>query len=335
MTEVPPGVWTRLDPSRCVGESLLARRITPDAVPSLLAAVDRLGKRHLLLAMSTEDPEISDRHSRGVRLETRVLDVHEHESGRYLDLACIDDRGHQVFDIIASEISDGLAAGILPIGDLVRQVLGRWRRFWGQAPQVLLSREHQIGLFGELWFMHVWLRPRTSARTAVSAWTGPLRARHDFNWSGLGIEVKTITSQSRSACRIHGVDQLDNPDSGLLKLFTLRVREDPGASNSLPKLVSTVAESVEADPEAAEEFARRLTAAGYDESHRLEYEQLHLTTVDERLYRVEGDFPRIIGSTFTHGVPSGVEVIDYEISLAGLDHLVECRSAASWVPTVL
>ena len=36
---------------------------------------------------------------------------------------------------------------------LVQNVLAKWRRFWSGVSQSALSREQQLGLFGELWFM--------------------------------------------------------------------------------------------------------------------------------------------------------------------------------------
>src|SRR5207245_778158 len=98
----------------------------------------------------------------------------------------------------------------------VARVFARWRRFWGQLPQHLLSREQQLGLFAELWFLNVWLLPRVDAAEAVTRWRGPFGARHDFEWPTRSVEVKVTTSTRGPIHYIHGLDQLVPPDGGNL-----------------------------------------------------------------------------------------------------------------------
>jgi hypothetical protein len=193
-------------------------------------------------------------------------------------------------------------------------------------PRSLLSRSDQLGLFGELWFLRVWLLPHVGARMAVDRWRGPTGSRHDFEWSGRSVEGKATTSTRGNVHRINGVDQLMPPDGGVLYLFSVRLREEAGSSNTLPALVRAISQEVGADPEAADRFETTLTRAGYSLLHAEEYEKHRLRVVEEGLYAVRDNFPRIVPASFPGGVPGGVEALEYEINLGGFDHLRIARS---------
>lgn len=86
-----------------------------------------------------------------------------------------------------------------------------------------LSAEQMCGLFGELWFLLIWLLPRGIRR--VQNRVGPTGARHDFSWPTITVEAKTTQSARGHVHRISGLDQLDPPCGGDLFLFSLRMRE--------------------------------------------------------------------------------------------------------------
>src|SRR5687768_12514986 len=65
----------------------------------------------------------------------------------------------------------------------------------------------------------------------------PFGARHDFEWQGKSIEIKTTVSTRGRIHKVNGIDQLRPPEHGELLFFSLRVREEASAANTLPKLV--------------------------------------------------------------------------------------------------
>src|SRR5262249_35908769 len=155
------------------------------------------------------------------------------------DMMCEEQAGHEAFDLVGGEIAARLATGRERAPEVVARVLAKWRRFWSQLTTPALSREEQLGLFAELWFLSVWLLPRVGAVEAVRRWRGPSAARHDFEWPGHSVEVKATTSTRGRIHRIHGLEQLAPPEQGELLFFSLRLREEGGATNTLPSLVAT------------------------------------------------------------------------------------------------
>src|SRR5262249_35690013 len=151
--------------------------------------------------------------SRGLSVHTRELVVSARHPARYLDITCQDALGHPVLDMIGQELLESLRPPDCRPADVVRRVLARWRRFWSLMPRSLLSRSDQIGLFGELWFLRVWLLPHAGP-AAIDRWRGPAGSRHDFEWPGRSMEVKATASTRGLIHRINGVDQLLPPEGG-------------------------------------------------------------------------------------------------------------------------
>ncbi|WP_435007958.1 PD-(D/E)XK motif protein [Tundrisphaera lichenicola] len=326
MTLPFPEVWDRLDPSRASGDEMAARTAGSGLSRVLLCAIDSQHRRHLLIALEESDADLRDVESRGLGVHTSELAVPGREPSRYLDITCQDAIGHPILDLIGHELLESLRPVDCRPADAVRRVLARWRRFWSLMPRSLLSRSDQLGLFGELWFLRVWLLPHAGLTAAIDRWRGPTGSRHDFEWPGRSVEVKATTSTRGTIHRINGVDQLLPPDGGDLHLFSIRLREEAGSSNTLPGLVRAISHELAADADAADRFETTLTRAGYSPIHAEEYEKFHLRVIEEGLYAVRDNFPRIVPSSFPGGVPGGIEELDYEINIGGFDHLRVART---------
>lgn len=320
MNVVSPEVWMRLAGERVPGEALWARRAMPNVSDRLIAALDADGERHLLVRLDITDADVRDIQSRGIGLVTRELAIAGHETGKYLDLVCRDATGHDAFDIIGGEIAVRLASGHETASEVMSRVLAKWRRFWGQPTRLTLSREEQIGLFAELWFLIVWLLPQAGLDESIKRWRGPFGARHDFEWTKRSVEVKATVSTRGLIHRINGLEQLVPPEGGRLFFFSLHLREEAGASNTLSSLVSRCRSLFSVHPHAMEYFETSLERAGYCLLDEDEYAKQHFRVVDEQLFEVEEDFPRLIPDRITGGLPPGVESVEYSINLSGFAH---------------
>jgi hypothetical protein len=325
MSRIGSEVWTRLEGGRPAGDRLAARLAVPEVTERLLCALDSQGKRHLLIVLQSHDEELRDSHSRGLTVTTRELVIGGNEPARYLDLECRDPVGNPALDLIGSDLARELARAAMQPAEITRRVLARWRRFWGQVPRSMLSREQQIGLFGELWFAALWLAAHTTIGAAVKKWRGPFGARHDFEWSGTSVEVKVTTVTRALVHRINGIDQLVPPENGRLFLFSIRVREEGGASNSLPALIQRIRGELETDDEALNQFETALIQVGYSPLHEHEYAKLLLRVVEQRLFTVVEGFPRITSASFTSGPPAAIERLEYDVNLSAQDAFCVAR----------
>jgi hypothetical protein len=322
---IPADLWRLLEYARPADDVLLAKVGLPSKTPRLFIAVDSSGRRHLLVLLDESDEYLRDDRSRGLTVKTQELAINDKPNARYINLTCEDASGHVMLDMVGSEIADRLGRGHERPVEIVSRVLSRWRRFWGQLPRQLLTREQQLGLFTELWFLAYWLIPAIGPHSAVRRWRGPYVARHDFEAPGVSVEVKGTTSKGR-VFTIHGIEQLDPPDGGRLLFFGVRLREEAGASTTLPALVRACRELVSHHTDAEASLETGLIAAGYSSSHDDQYESLHWRVVEAVLFDVRNDFPKISVGTFGSAKPAGVEEISYVINLNTFDELIIART---------
>jgi hypothetical protein len=328
VSRVAPELWTRLAGEEVRGETLWACRAAPDVTERVLAALDAHGERHLLLLLKPSEVALQDTQSRGLSVKTRDLAVPGHKAGRYLDVVCHDATGYEAFDLIGWEIAERLARGNESAPEVIGRVLSKWRRFWGQLPLNLLSREELLGLFAELWFFSVWLVPKTGVAEAVRRWRGPFGSRHDFERVGLSVEVKATSSTRGLTHHINGIDQLAPPENGRLLFFSLRLHEEGGSANTLVSVISTCHSQLLEWPGLTEHFDSALLRAGYSPAYDDEYAKVRLRVVEESLFEVRDDFPRLTRMQLVAGVPPAVEHLEYAINLSGFNHLCIAHNAA-------
>jgi len=117
-----------------------------------------------------------------------------------------------------------------------------------------------------------------------------------------------------------------SPPNGKLWFFSLRLREEKGTENTLPSLISLCKEKLKNNPEAISKFENVLDLAGYSSVHDNEYSEFKFRVVDEKLYEVTDEFPRLIIDSLIRGIPPGVGSIEYNINLDGCDNLCIANS---------
>jgi len=311
----------------------MVRRAFAGRHPDVLIALDASKRRHVLVELpAAEVGELAERTSRGIAVQTVELRPGGEAIKRFIEIVCIDSQGHAALDTIAAELIEALEAGA-SIGRvrLVQNVLAKWRRFWSGMAQGALTKQEQLGLFGELWFLNRWLAPALGVSAAVTMWRGPAGSRNDFEAPSLAIEVKT-TGRVDGAHVIHGLDQLLEPPSGRLLLFSLLVRDEASGAESLPAQVAEARKLIADDYALQSRFDALIYAAGYDDRSAEEYGKLTLRIRDARLYSVAEGFPRLVPSSMAAGVPAGVGAIEYELRLESAESWLVASepAAASW-----
>ncbi len=315
MNQIAPEFWTALSAQAKRGENYPVKAPFAEVCVRLLAGVAPTGERCFLIMLPDGERAAEDSRSRGLRVNTLEMEDSDGQRGIYTLVTCLDPNGHDAFDLIGRELASALTT--LAPAEAISRVLGKWRRFWGQASRRLLSREEQIGLLAELHFLARWLVPAAGTAAALR-WRGPYSARHDFEWAGRSVEVKGVTTVSRFACRISSIDQLEPPSTGDLLLFVLRLREEAGGAITLPVLISECRSALNADPDSVGIFETALLQTGYSSADDAEYAQHRWRAVDERLYAIDDSFPRLRARQLSGEIPSAVSEISYTLDLAAI-----------------
>lgn len=285
---------------------------TPDAATGAIwYALDRDGRRHLLVELPTTEPKANLFATRGVTAIIDQLGPTDGTPGCWIDIACTDPTINDTFTVLAGQLATSLRTAIDRRATVVA-TLDRWRWFWSNRPGPLTGEE-ALGLFAELWFLHRWL----TFPTAVRWWRGPLHDRHDFVHPDVSVEVKATGTRTDGPAthRITHLDQLDDPETGRLYLFSLIAVEDQLATNSLASLVDHLTSIAAGTPEETT-WAERLDAARWHPAHTDRY-RTPLRVLAEELYVVDDAFPRLTRRTFPgNRTPSGVTDVTYSVDLA-------------------
>jgi len=269
---------------------------------AVLVARDRQTVPHLLVEVPAAPRPRLPRPAAGLQLQLRTLRVPGRtEESTWVDLAPTTTRAGLQFTALAADVSNSLPTDGPADPVALFATLQRWRRFWAGSGEGL-TREQQLGLFGELWLLLEWLPQLTVA--ALTAWQGPLGGRHDFVSATLDVEVKTTgTSTGPVVHHISRLDQLEAPPNGKLLLLSLRVVDDPAGDTSLDALLTQArTAAAAAGPTCAALLDERLAAAQVPPADTGRYTQ-PVRLAGQTLYRVDDGFPRLRPTDFPAGPP--------------------------------
>ncbi len=316
--------WAALQPPH-LRDAISGRRAV--GLPSdrpLYLAVDSRSRRHLLVQIPDGTAPVTVRETRSLEVTTSRFQVGTNPEALYVDLVCTDASQHYTFSAISQDLIRSVRQTPGSLRDSIMSALGRWRAFWAVKAGGM-NREDALGLFGELWFLRRWLGAVDAA--TISSWQATTNARHDFQWAAASVEVKTAATQSVGPPMhpIASLDQLADAEQGQLYLFSLQVCDDALAANTLHSLISSLVATLQADLQALASFNEKLAARGYSPADP----QAPTRTVrilSERLYRVDGAFPRLTRARFPPpGLPVGVAGVEYLLDLAACDEWLVAR----------
>jgi hypothetical protein len=189
----------------------------------------------------------------------------------------------------------------------------RWHHLLRGGADQRLSEEEQKGLIGELVVLERYLFSVLTPRDAVTAWHGPMQAPKDFEIGRICIEVKAHRPGASPSVLISSEHQLDDTDlKGLVLVVMALDRAALGAPDqfTLTDVATRVRDRIEeCDPSVLAEFESRLSAAGFRWAD--DYSDTPWIEGPIALYRVTGQFPRIVAL----GITPGVQQVTYSISL--------------------
>ncbi|MCD2116731.1 MULTISPECIES: PD-(D/E)XK motif protein [Rhodococcus] len=278
----------------------------------LLAAVDRSGRRALLVPILTKQTLQEDLDGQAVVLRRRTLED-EQSYRTYACLELVDANQADLFTALCVEIIERVAAHPDKAVAALRKVLSDWKALLAGARETL-SPSALAGLFGELYVLREMLGQDPGA---VTFWTGPQRTAQDFHLGVDAVEVKTTVAAEGRRVQINGATQLELATPGRLILRWFRLRTGQGIS--VPALIDEIMELSDDPPG----FKKLLQEYGYREPEREIYARQLFEVLEHRAYEIGPAFPRIVAASFVgHAVPTGVEDIVYVVDL-------DCAPAAA------
>lgn len=315
--------WQELDASQLNdADQVLASGCPDDYSHSIFLSKASNGKRMLLIRLEEEYDSSWKFSCLGLDAIIRDLRiVGSQQIFAYIQITCLDSGSYQLFNYFINDIVQALQ--ILEDRKLmiVDKILENWQSFWENEANKDLSREKQIGLFGELYFLQAWLIPKLGVK-AVLSWCGPRKLRHDFELDNLSIEVKGTSLTRGHVYEIHGIHQLEKPQNGSLFLFGIRLRDEQSGDLSLKLLIEKIYVALSGYRELTEHFSSQLTEFGYSLKGTAGYQSKPWEIIDQALFLVDGDFPRIISALIPQSTQLDIEDLSYKVNLNHYSHLI-------------
>jgi hypothetical protein len=274
----------------------------------LAAAVDHDGRRHLLVPIGTQKRIRRSLEGPALTLRKRSLEGEDFYQG-YADLACV--------RIDLNDVFTGLCADVLRTTETLPEnpikalyiVLDRWKALL-QTTGTPLSAEQLAGLFAELTVLKRLLEIDAGAHML---WSGPHGHRHDFTNATRAVEVKASIATEGRRVRIHGLDQLEPPEGGSLKLAFFRLERTLDYAEGLVELAKRTVHLCE--DESA--LLALLAGAGFRIADSETYRDVRYAIVEERWYEVGSNFPKLVGHDLAAaGIPIAVLDVHYTIDLS-------------------
>ena len=283
------------------------RRICPDAVSDVFVALRQPGAVPALLVEvdATAVDVVGDYPSaRGFQLYPESVTPGARGRTR-LCLVLADTRYRDVLEVLVNDVSERIA--VAPgEGEAVKAFIARlhiWQNFMRKHGVEGLTKEAQIGLFGELLFLVDYLLDLVTAHDAVNAWKGPAGGNQDFDIGRRCVEVKSTTVIPPVTVDIASMTQLDETLVEFLLLCHVSLVLDGGDGESLPELVDRVRATIQIqDVSALDGLNAKLIEAGYLDSHSELYSDTQYRHRETRFFKVTNGFPRIAARDLRGGI---------------------------------
>ena len=283
------------------------RRIHPDAACGIFVALRQPGAvPALLVEVGVTAVDVVGEYPSARGFELYPESVTPGPRGRTrLCLVLADTRYRDVLEVLVNDVIERIA--VAPgESEVVKAFIARlhiWQNFMRKHSVEGLTKEAQIGLFGELFFLAANLLDRAPAHDVVNAWKGPTGGNQDFDIGGRCVEVKSTTVIPPVSVNIASMTQLDETVVELLLLCHMSLALDGGEGESLPGLVERLRATIQIqDVSALDGFNAKLIEAGYLDAHSALYSDARYMHRETRFFAVTNGFPRVAPGDLREGI---------------------------------
>lgn len=223
------------------------------------------------------------------------------------------------FHAFVLSVADRVQLDGLDTNAAVNECILRWQDLLRLAGR--LGPEREIGLLGELWLLRHLVGQRGTA-DALTSWTGPTRAAHDFRFAGQEIEVK-VTREERRVHLISSDTQLIASEGCVLSILSLQFTlAGPGEGWTLADAIGELRGVFSGGAE-LHTFDRLLSDAfDLDVGELSAYRNRVKLRTPPYLVPVTDDFPRLVPARAL-GPEQLARVSDvrYRVDVEGLGHI--------------
>lgn len=283
-------------------KQLSALRIVANVGIGVSAAVDLIGRRHLLLEVPSDESLGDLTRIKGRRFSLGEIDQRHFSPGtKGVGLVLEDESFRDLFaELCRSVVSEvrGSTSARAAIPAIYNRV-DRWRLFMERSRGKLSDAEVR-GLIGELEILSRRVR-QAGGFAALESWKAPSGSIRDFEAPDLSIEVKAYSGSQGGTVRISDPLQLVPDGTNTLLLACVELVETSNDSDTLAAHIERMSHLLAPSQVMQSRFDDMLASYGYVEEHS-EYYQRGYRVAEAKAFAVTSDFPRIDPSMLSAAV---------------------------------
>lgn len=308
-------IWLGLESDTSSHSGLLYKRYSAEILPDIFIALKAPEKlRCIAFRISAVFPFDETQWNRLKDIKIETLTDEKDKSKKFLLILLLNKQHKDIFSTLCEDLIFGVSevSTELTLVEKLLERLAKWQSLFEKVGKQGLSDESQRGLYGEIYFLRFLLNNITDKNYCLKSWLGPEKSIQDFQYSNWAVEVKTTHGNNHQKIHITSERQLDDSIIEKIFLFHLSLDVRVGNGESLNILIDEVSELLNENTMASNLFKLKLLESGYYDIHKPQYDERGYTIRQENLYRVSGNFPRIMENQ----IPIGVGDVRYSIVLS-------------------
>ncbi len=194
--------------------------------------------------------------------------------------------------------------------NIISNRINYWKKLFGKYSGGKLTPQQQRGLYGELYFIKKLFENNIPYNRIIEAWQAPTGSNQDFYFDRNAVEIKTSKSNNPTL-KISNEYQLDIAGLDNLYIVLFKVNEYPDSNNTLLKIIVDIRAYLNNYSDLLNAFNQKLESLGITSEIEEEYNITSVDIINEKYYKVENNFPRIIQGM----VDEAISNISYEVNL--------------------
>jgi len=271
----------------------------------------------LIIESDDNIPSMNKFSLKGISIEHKPVKIKGSKAKKYLIIKPTHNKFNDLFVLLTFDILKIINKTNLQ--DAILKTINKWKYFTSDKNNEILSTEKQLGLIGELILLNKLID--TSVHN-INCWVANSQSI-DFSIKNNLIEVKTTLKDKHSHI-INGLDQLkiiEGKNKYILSILVKKSDTKVEETFNLIDYIEKIETKIEKDPEIQDIFYSKLKKIGYNEMHRVRYDEYNFVIIDKLFYEVNENMPKMTSDLFKSPLNSRIHKITYNLDLDGLDCL--------------
>jgi hypothetical protein len=298
-------IWEELENDKSFNKGLLIRRYSGAILPDVFIALQQPEKLLCIATSISSDVEINIASFANLQeIQLDVLPDTNQKGKNLLIFKLINNQHKDIFAVLCEDLISSISTETNE-KKLVASLLNRfekWKSLFNKFVLQGLTPEEQRGLFGELYFLRIFLQNKSDSQNVLNTWVGTSKEIRDFQFNNWALEVKTTIGNNHQKVHISSERQLDTTHVEHLYLYHLSLEKVQESGESLPQLVVSIQALLESDLISLNRFKAKLYEVGYFEQQEDLYSNVGYHIRQDNFYKVEGEFPRLQENELRNGV---------------------------------